>query len=194
MLTIRRKRSSVGRSRGAVAAVTMPFAFVALLAACTANPDRMVVQPGEGASIAPNAWAGTLCLRNVVGGEQWNLMSQAGVVEDAALREALEKTLQQNGLAAPRDGCRFFLDVDILGISQPSHGLFVTSVQTDSHLNYKVYDPAQKPIFVDTVSASYTEPFSLLPAVARVQHAAEGAIRTNFEQFLKHLAAKQPAI
>jgi hypothetical protein len=100
----------------------MPFACVALLAACTykAEPQNMAVQPGNGASISPGAWAGTLCLRNVIGGEQWNLMSQAGVVEDAALRAGLEQTLQQNGLAAPKDGCRYFLDVDILGISQQS--------------------------------------------------------------------------
>lgn len=194
MLTTSSKCSPARGSRGAAAATTLWFASVVLLTACTANADRMIVQPGKGDPIDPGAWAGTLCLRNVIGGEQWNLMSQAGVVEDAALRTALEKTLQQNGLAAPADGCRYFLDVDILGVSQPSHGLFITSVQTDSHLNYKVYDPAQKPVFLDTVSASFTEPFSLSPAVARVQYAAEGAVRTNFEQFLKHLAAKQPAI
>jgi hypothetical protein len=174
--------------------MTVPLACVALLTACAANPDRMVVQPEKGASIAPGVWAWTLRLRNLIGGEQWNLMSQAGVVEDAALRTALEKTLQQNGLAALKDGCRYFVDVDILGVSQPSHGLFVTSEQTVSHLNHKVYDPAQKPVFLDTVSVSYTEPFSLAPAITRVQYAAEGAVRTNFEQFLKHLAAKQPAI
>src|SRR6266851_9509298 len=82
---------------------------------------------------------------------------------------------------------------DILGVSQPSEGMFVTSVQTISHVNYKIFDRNQKPAFVDTVSSSYTENFSLLPAVARVQRSSEGAVRTNFDQFLQHLSTKPPA-
>lgn len=61
-----------------------------------------------------------------------------------------------------------------------------------SHVSYKIYDENRKPTFVDTVSASYTEGFSALPAVARVQHSAEGAVRANFDQFLRHLAAQPP--
>jgi hypothetical protein len=192
MLTTIRRRALARRGCAAAATVIARLACVALLAACAANPDRMVVPPEKGASATPAAWASSLCLRNVSGGEQWNMMSQAGVVEDAALRTALERTLQQNGLAAPKDACRYFLDIDILGISQPGHGLFIASVQTDSHLNYKVYGPGQKPVFLDTVSTSYTEPMSFAPALARVQYSAEGAVRTNFQQFLVHLAAKQP--
>ncbi len=164
-----------------------------LLAACTADAGRMVASSGGVALAFSGGWQHTLCLRTVEGGEKWNLLSQAGVVEDAAFREALEKSLRQNQLIAPQTACKYYLDVNILGVSQPSEGMFVTSVQTISHVNYKIFDRNQKPAFVDTVSSSYTENFSLLPAVARVQRSSEGAVRTNFDQFLQHLSTKPPA-
>jgi hypothetical protein len=162
------------------------------LAACTAEAERMVVSSASSPPGVPTAWQNSLCLRTVEGGDKWNLLSLPGVVEDAALREALEKSLEQRQLVAQPDACKYYLDVDILGVSQPSEGLFVTSVQTMSHVNYKIFDEKQKPVFVDTVSTSYTEEMSLLPAAARFQHASEGAIRTNFDQFLQHLAMRSP--
>jgi hypothetical protein len=162
------------------------------LAGCAADADRMDAASTDiPASFAPS-WQHDVCLRTVEGGEHEDIMSPAGIVEDPAFRAALTKTLEQSALLARDDACRYHLDVDILGISQPDRGLFVTSVRTDSHVNYKMFDRDQKPVFVDTVSASYTEDFSLLPAVARVQRASEGAVRANFIQFLQHLAAKPP--
>jgi len=59
------------------------------------------VEGSNTASLAfPAAWQHSLCLQTVGGGETWNLLSQAGVVEDTAFREALEKTLAQNQLLA----------------------------------------------------------------------------------------------
>jgi hypothetical protein len=169
------------------------FGCLLPIAACTADAGRMVATSADTPLAFSAAWQHSLCLRTVGGGETLNLLSQAGVVEDAAFREALEKTLEQNQLLAQPSGCKYYLDVDILGVSQPSHGLFVTSVQTISHVNYKIFDTSQKPAFVDTVSSSYTEDFSLLPAAARAQRASEGAVRTNFDQFLQHLSMKPPA-
>ena len=169
------------------------FGALLPIAACTADSDRMVATSADTPLAFPAAWQHSLCLRTVGGGETWNLLSQAGVVEDTAFRKALETTLAQNHLLAQPSDCKYYLDVDILGVSQPSHGIFITSVQTVSHVNYKIFDLNQKPAFLDTVSSSYTEDFSLLPAAARVQRASEGAVRTNFDQFLQHLATNPPA-
>ena len=163
---------------------------VILLSACTADASRMVSVANSGLPVR-SPWEHSLCPRRS-GGEQWNLLSQAGVVEDAAFQEALEKTLAQNQLLSAPSACKYYLDVEILGITQPGQGLFVTSVQTDAHINYKIFDGNQRPAFLDTVSSSYTEPFSLLPA-ARMQRASEGAVRTNFEVFLQHLAQRSPS-
>jgi hypothetical protein len=163
------------------------------LAACTADAERMVATSVSAPLPFAAAWQHGICLRTVEGGDKWNPLSQAGVVEDSALRQALEKSLAQNQLLGPSGACKYYLDVDILGVSQPSQGLIVTSVQTDSHVNYKIFDGKGRPAFVDTVSASYTEDFSLVPAALRVERASEGAVRTNFDEFLHHLAMKPPA-
>jgi hypothetical protein len=193
---LRSDKRNLGMTRSHLPRLRMiPGVFACLLAltACTADAGRMIASSANTPLAFPAAWQHSLCLRTVGGGDKWNLLSQAGVVEDAAFHEALEKSLEANQLLAQPSGCKYYLDVDILGVSQPSKGMFVTSVQTIAHVNYKIFDGNQKPIFVDTVSASYTEDFSLLPAVARVQRASEGAVRTNFDQFLQHLSLNSPA-
>jgi hypothetical protein len=166
--------------------------WACLLAGCAADAERMVATSAGTPLPFAAAWQHSICLRTVQGGDKWNPLSQAGVVEDSALRQALEKSLEQNQLLGPSTACRYYLDVDILGVSQPGQGLIVTSVQTDSHVNYKIFDGRGRPAFVDTVSASYTEDFSLVPAALRFERASEGAIRTNFAQFLQHLSVKPP--
>jgi hypothetical protein len=169
------------------------FSCSLILTSCTADAGRMAATSTSTPLAFPAAWQHSICLRTVEGGDKWNLLSEAGVVEDAAFREALERSLQQSQVLAQPNACKYYLDVDILGVSQPSQGIFVTSVQTISHVNYKIFDGNQKPAFLDTVSSTYTEDFSLLPAVARMQRASEGAVRTNFDQFLQHLSLTPPA-
>lgn len=168
--------------------------FAPLLASCAANPDRMIAFTDSPKPTFQNAWTNSLCMRAIGGGEKWSLLAQAGVVEDDAFRKALESSLQRNQLLAQPSACKYYLDSDILGISQPGQGLFITSVTTEAHVNYKIFDGDQKPVFVDTVSSSYTEPFALNPGIARMQYSAEGAVRTNLEKFLKNLAGKSPSV
>src|SRR5436309_353917 len=80
-----------------------------LLAACTADAGRMVASSGSAVLAHPGGWQHSVCLRTVEGGDKWNLLSQAGVVEDTAFREALEKSLQQNQLMASQNGCKYYL-------------------------------------------------------------------------------------
>lgn len=167
-----------------------------LITGCTyrAEADKMVASPGSQPSAAPDYWQQSLCVRAVEGGEKFNLMSAPGVVEDDAFRSALQQTLERSHLVAKPDSCKYYMDVNLLGISQPSQGLFVASVQAISHINYKIFNADQKPVFLDTVSASFTAgAFESFAAVARVEHAVEGSVRSNFEQFLQHLQARPPA-
>lgn len=165
-----------------------------LITACTAQAGRMVVSSESTPSPFPDQWKHNLCVRNVGGGETFNLLSQPGVVESDAFRSAFEQSLERNLLLAEPSGCKYYIDVDILGVSQPSRGIFITSVEAISHVNYKVFDRNQKPVLLDTVSATYTAGFSdAVVGAVRVERASEGAVRANFEKFLEDLRTK-PAL
>jgi hypothetical protein len=81
--------------------------------------------------------------------------------------------------------CRYFVDVTLLGISEPTVGF---SMEVVAHANYKVYNTAGKPILLDTETASYTASFSeSYIGAERLMRATEGAIRTANAQFLEKL-------
>ena len=95
------------------------------------------------------------------------------------------------GLTAGQAGCQYPTDVNLLGLSQPAIGLDMT---VTSHVNYKVYDAAGKPILLETISAPCTATFSDSPiGFVRIKRANEGSIRANITQFLDKLASwKRP--
>jgi hypothetical protein len=125
-----------------------------------------------------------MCVRTVSGGESTNPLwiSEVG---NGELREALTTSLSNAGLLAPQNSCKYFVDVDLLGVSQPSGGFSMTAY---SHVNYKVYDGAGNPILLATISASYTAgAFDAFAGYVRLKHATEGAMRASISQFLDRL-------
>ena len=81
--------------------------------------------------------------------------------------------------------CRYFIDVDLLGLSQPTFGF---TFEVTSHANYKVYDAGGKSALLATISGAYTADFAEAPVGSmRLKRANEGAIRASITQFLDRL-------
>lgn len=158
--------------------------------AAPADPSKMVVQPTQEAIKFPPALNQAMCVRKVDGGETTNPM-WASKVSNQDFKAALVKSMNDAGLnAASDDACKYHVDVSLLGLSQPALGLDIT---VTSHVNYKVYDPNDQPVALETINAEYTAKFSdAFVGTTRLKLANEGSIRESISQFFGKLrAAKQ---
>lgn len=167
------------------------FALLAALSGCAsgAKPEAMVVQSLPSERPFPSAIQHALCVRNVAGGETTNPL-WASKVDNAAFRTALASSLDAAGLAATGGNCGYQVDVNLLGLSQPSMGFDMT---VTSHVNYKVYDKAQQPFLLETVDAPFTATVSdSIVGFERARLANEGSIRVSIQQFLDKLRDSKP--
>ncbi len=167
------------------------FGLLALLAACAtpAEPTNMVVTLPQ-ASFPP-AFAGAMCVRSVTGGEETNPL-WVSKVSDTDFRAALARSMAAAGLIGADAGCRFPVDVNLLGLAQPAFGI---NLEVTSHVNYKVFGPAGQPVLLETVTAAYTAGFSDSPiAIIRLRLANEGAIRASITRFLEKLRTVAPPV
>jgi hypothetical protein len=156
-----------------------------LVAGCAtrADPGRMVVTQAPGAGF-PTTLRHAMCVRNVTGGEATNPL-WVSEVDNAGFSDALSNSLSSVGLLGAQGSCRYFVDVDLLGLSQPIAGL---ALEVTSHANYKVYDAGGKSALFATISAVYSADFSeSLVGVERLKRANEGSIRVSIAQFLDRL-------
>jgi hypothetical protein len=129
----------------------------------------------------PSALQHTICIRTVTGGETTNPL-WVSKVDSKDFQTALSVSMKSAGLIAPPDACKYSLDVNLLGLSQPSFGL---DMEVTSHVNYKVFDTAAQPILLETISAAFTATFSDSPiGFVRIKRANEGSIRASISQFL----------
>lgn len=161
------------------------------LAGCAtpADPTRMTVASLPVNSAFPDALRRAVCVRSVTGGEDTNPL-WASKVGSEDFRGALTASLDAAGLTASAGACKYSVDVNLLGLSQPSMGF---SFEVTSHVNYKVYDPTGRPILLETISAAYTAEFSEAPiGIVRLKRANEGSIRTSITQFLDKLRVAKP--
>lgn len=169
-------------------------AFIALaaLAACAtpAEPQKMIAMPEPGSSAFPAPLATSMCVGTITGGVATNPLwvSQVGNPE---FRQALESSLAAHGLLAGTAPCRWQIDANLLGLSQPAFGL---DLEVTSHINYTAAAPGQAPFLAATISAPFTATFSdHAIAIVRLKLANEGSIRGNIQQFLDQLRASRPA-
>jgi hypothetical protein len=165
-------------------------AALLLLAACAtpAEPERMAVTEASGAGFPP-ALQHAMCVRKVTGGEATNPL-WVSEVDDAGFSEALSNSLSSLGLLGEQGSCRYFVDVDLLGLQQPTFGF---TFEVTSHVNYKVYDAAGKAALLATITGAYTANFAEAPVgVMRMKRANEGAIRASITQFLDRLRTIKP--
>jgi hypothetical protein len=152
-----------------------PCAAVLSLAACAmpAAPEAMIVAQTANGAPFPQPFRQATCVRNISGGEETVDRPKVGNTE---LSQALASSLQNVQLLGVEGSCRYFVDVTLLGLSQPAGG---ASMEVVAYANYKVYNTAGKPILLDTETASYTVPaFEKFLGVERIRLATEGAIRT----------------
>lgn len=162
--------------------------FLIELSGCAtaADPGRMVFTAPSTNRVFPEHLRRAMCVRSVTGGEQTNPLWMSKVGNDE-FRTALASSLDSAGLTAGSNACRYQVDANLLGLSQPSMGLDMT---VTSHVNYKVYDPAGQPVLLETISAPYTAAFSeAVLGVVREKRANEGSIRASISQFLEKLQA-----
>lgn len=158
------------------------FGVLIGLSACAtpSEPTLMVVTAPPTATVYPAPLRQAMCVRTVTGGEDTNplWLSKVGSQD---FRTALAASMDNAGLTAGQAGCQYPTDVNLLGLSQPAIGLDMT---VTSHVNYKVYDAAGKPILLETISAPFTATFSDSPiGFVRIKRANEGSIRANITQF-----------
>lgn len=180
---------SVSRSNpGRIARLVGTLGLVAGLAACAsaADPGAMMLSAPAAATASPfpAAFQHTMCVRNVTGGESTNPL-WASKVDNDGFRTALTGSLGQAGLSAAAGACKYQIDANLLGLSQPVVGIDMT---VTSHVNYKVYDTGGAPVLLATIDAPFTAKFGdSLIASKRLQRANEGSIRVSIQDFFDRL-------
>lgn len=157
--------------------------MLVVLAGCAtgADPGKMAPTTMQDVAIYPEPFRHGMCVRTVTGGETTNPLWVSKVDNDG-FRSALSQSLESAGLGATERSCKFPVDVNLLGLSQPSFGI---SMEVISHVNYKVYGASGTPVLLETISAPFTATFSdSAIGFVRVKRANEGSIRENISGFL----------
>jgi hypothetical protein len=162
------------------------------LSACAQKADVGNMVLGKTAvQAAGSPLASALCIGAVTGGEATNPM-WVSKVDNEGFRGALDGSLRNNGLlASDPKNCRYDVNANLLGLSQPIAGISMT---VTSNVNYSVLERASgDPYFQTTVKKPYTAEFgTAFLGVRRLQIANEGSIRTNIGVFIDQLLSHKP--
>jgi len=154
--------------------------------ATPADPAKMSVNTTTADTNFPPPLHEAMCVRSVTGGEETNPM-WVSKVSSQDFQTALTNSMNSAGLGAASGGCKYQVDVNLLGLSQPSMGFDMT---VTAHVNYKVYDGAGKPVLLETLSSAYTATVSdAFAGITRLRLANEGAVRTSISDFFGKLKA-----
>jgi len=179
----------------AVAKLAVAMALLAgALSACAtgADPNAMTLQAAATPATKPfpQPLVHAMCVRAVTGGEKTNPL-WVSKVDDDGFKTALSTSLDGAGLSASGGtACAYPIDVNLLGLSQPSLGFDMT---VTSHVNYKVYDSSGAPFVLATIDAPYTATVSdAFLGVERLKKANEGSIRASIGQFFDKLRDSTP--
>jgi len=177
--------------RPELSTIVLLFAAMALGGCATAaKPEAMVVTDQASDKPFPQPLRHAMCVRNVTGGEKTNALWVSKVDNDG-FRSALASSLGSAGLNAASDACSFPIDVNLLGLSQPSIGFDMT---VTAHVNYKVYDAKAQPLVLETIDSPFTATMKdAFVGVERLRLANEGAIRTSIQSFFGKLKDAKPA-
>ena len=156
--------------------------------ATAAKPEAMIVNTQASDKPFPQLMMHAMCVRTVSGGEKTNPLWVSKVDNDG-FRSALGSSLASAGLNAA-DGCPYPIDVNLLGLSQPSIGFDMT---VTAHVNYKVYDSKAQPVLLETIDSPFTATMKdAFVGVERLRLANEGAIRTSIQTFFDKLKDAKP--
>jgi hypothetical protein len=167
--------------------VLFAIAMLVELSGCatSADPTAMTVTaPQATEKPFPQRLQHAMCVRTVAGGTETNPL-WVSKVDNKGFQAALSSSLDSASLTAPSSSCSYPIDVNLLGLSQPSAGLDMT---VTSHVNYKVYDASGQPYLLETIDMPYTATFSdSVLGVERLKMANEGAIRMSIQKFFDKL-------
>ena len=157
--------------------------------ATAAKPEAMIVNTQASDKPFPSPLMHAMCVRTVSGGEKTNPLWVSKVDNDG-FRSALSSSLASAGLNTGADGCPYPIDVNLLGLSQPSIGFDMT---VTAHVNYKVYDSKAQPVLLETIDSPFTATMKdAFVGVERLRLANEGAIRTSIQSFFGKLKDAKP--
>jgi hypothetical protein len=164
-----------------------------LLAAC-AEPARVTGMTGQNlasASVtADPTVAGTVTVGNVIGGTETNKLYRPGV-DDVAFKEALQQSLQANGLLGDPAMARFNIEANIYEVRQPWVHLGL-SQDAEAIVQYRVYHEADSSLWFSqdlysTGSASFGD---AIIGIDQRRVAIEKAMASNIDQFIAILLEK----
>ena len=162
------------------------MAALLALAAC-AQPSRapqMTVHNVMTPALAADAdLAENFAVGDVGGGRETDPL-WTPQVSDAQLREALERSLEHNGMRAARsDFARYIVSARIVEFERPVLGL---AMRVSPLVAYRVVDRADAGvIYGEELRSSYTVSFAeSVLGIERLRLANEGAIRENIREFL----------
>lgn len=162
-----------------------------MLIGCPAQSQRMTA---ERTTVPVSArFLGQVILTEVTGGKAVTMTSSISQVSNDALREALERSLQQAGYLSPRpDAASIMLKVGVVDVENPHQTSLTIKVVTI--IRYRLADKGGgKPLFDELITASYTRTLSDdLVGMKRLQHADECAVRNNIGAFLAKLSTSAP--
>jgi hypothetical protein len=173
--------------------IAKAFALLALAAlggcASAAQPAAMAAPSQVSEKPFPPNLQHAMCVRDVTGGEKTN-PNWISKVDNDGFKSAVATSLDTAGLSAGTNSCSYPIDINLLGLSQPSLGFSYT---VTSHVNYKVYDSTGKPYLLATVDAPFTATVSdAFLGVERMRIANEGSIRTSIQMFFDKLRDTSP--
>lgn len=169
------------------AQILFAMAMLVELSGCatSADPTAMTVAaPQATEKPFPQRLQHAMCVRTVAGGTETNPL-WVSKVDNKGFQAALSSSMDSAGLTAPSSSCSYPIDVNLLGLSQPSAGFDMT---VTSHVNYKVYDASGQPYLLETIDTPYTATVSdAFVGVERLKIANEGAIRMSIQKFFNKL-------
>jgi hypothetical protein len=168
--------------------VGVALTLLGLTGCWSLDAGNMVVQSSSSNGKLSNQLLQAMCVRSVGGGETGGLPGSL-LLSDKDFENALSGSLSAAGLLASTESCKYPIYVNLLGILQTG----AVTREVTSHINYKIYDPTNRPILLETISARYmVGAFEVLDGAKRTKLANEGSIRSNIAQFLEKLQAVGP--
>lgn len=172
-----------------VLARLLPLAALALLAACAqpARVSQMTVPNILAPVVADNPdLQHSMSVAEVSGGKGTSPL-WTSQVDNPEFKEALERSLEFNGILAPdADKARYAVSVTLKELHQPLMGLDLT---VTPHVHYRVVDRSSAAeILNEEMETPFTANFSSsLIAVERLRLANEGGVRESIKLFLTRL-------
>ncbi|MBI1245121.1 MAG: hypothetical protein GC202_08955 [Alphaproteobacteria bacterium] len=161
-------------------------AALSLLAACAqpARVSQMAVTNVIAPVVASNPeLVGSMSVGEVAGGKETNPI-WTSQVDNPQFREALERSLEFNGLlASGGTPGRFVVTANLIELDQPIMGFNLT---VTPRVAYRVVEKSSSnELFREELTTPYTAEFGQsLIAVERLRLANEGAIRESIKRFL----------